>query len=84
MSRMLGDTDIAFKSASRQFWVVDANVSDLLSYFSVCVLFILFSIKFLINVSRTMLSASSFSHRKYLKNLMLNCLHNSGAYNGRS
>lgn len=37
MSRMLGDTDIAFESARSQFWVVDANVSDLLPNLSVCV-----------------------------------------------
>lgn len=37
MSRMLGDTDVAFKSARSQFWVVDANVSDVLPYFSTCV-----------------------------------------------
>lgn len=32
---MLGDTDIAFESARSQFWVVDANVSDLLACLSV-------------------------------------------------
>lgn len=25
---MLGDTEVAFESAKRQFWVVDANVSN--------------------------------------------------------
>lgn len=28
MARMLGDTEVAFESAKRQFWVVDANVSN--------------------------------------------------------
>lgn len=30
---MLGDTEVAFESARSQFWVVDANVSNLLIYF---------------------------------------------------
>ena len=30
MARMLGNTEVAFESARSQFWVVDANVSNLI------------------------------------------------------
>lgn len=72
MARMLGNTEHAFDSAKSQFWVVDANVSSIISQElwisarQLCLqgLFFAFDIT---HVFSSNISSSNWNHHKWIK-----------------